>query len=265
MTAQQPFSSYRTLAARRTAYARVPFSDTPTAAIAVLRDGTWIPGVRVESASYSLTLPALLNAYTTAVTLGQADALVALLLSRPARPEERVYVDQLPGSFRREATDTWVESDLALNALPPPGAACAPVLSASIDGEADGLAAARDIARRAHVPSSNYPVGAVFETADGALVPGVNVEHPDWARILCAERAALGTAQSYALPAPRRLFLTCKTDPEGSPCGACRQLLAELAPEATLWMDRHEEAPERATAPGLLPGSFRGRALLDKA
>jgi cytidine deaminase len=89
------------------------------------------------------------------------------------------------------------------------------------------------------------------------------VEHPDWARILCAERNALGTVQSYALSEPEHLFLTCDEDPEGTPCGACRQLLVELAPDTTLWMDRHSEPPEQSTISALLPGSFRGHALLD--
>jgi homotetrameric cytidine deaminase len=129
--------------------------------------------------------------------------------------------------------------------------------------EADGVQAARTIAETAYVPSSNYPVGALAETADGHLVPGVNVEHPDWARILCAERNALGTSLSYAAGPIRRLFLTCLDDEAGTPCGACRQLLAERAPETALWMDRHEHPPEHARISELLPGSFRGRALLD--
>jgi len=249
--------------------AHVPFSGTPTASVLLLDDGRWIPGVRVESASYSLTLPALLNAYTTAVASGVDDRVVAFVLSRPFRREEALYVEELSsGPYKAAADDAWLRGGWVGNgALPAMDAPLSPTLDGPLgDTPRAGIQRVRDdVVHHAHVPASHYAVGALLECSDGRLVPGVNVEHPDWARILCAERAALGTAQSYALPAPRRLFLTCKTDPEGSPCGACRQLLAELAPEATLWMDRNEEAPERATAPGLLPGSFRGRALLDKA
>jgi len=106
-------------------------------------------------------------------------------------------------------------------------------------------------------------VGALFETDTGHRVPGVNVEHPDWARILCAERNALGTVQSYALGAVVRGFLSCVDDPGGTPCGACRQWLAELAPASNLWMDRHDAPPARTSVSDLLPGSFRGRTLLD--
>lgn len=230
----------------------------------MLRDGTWIPGVRVESASYSVTLPALLNAYTTAVTLDRAADIVSLVLSRPARPEERVYVDQLPHApFRLDAEDVWIQSTGVPDALPAPDSACNPTLDRSIESERDGLAAARRVGRQAHVPSSNFPVGAVFETENGAIVPGVNVEHPDWSRILCAERNALGTLQSYALGPVQRGYLTCLDDPNGTPCGACRQWLAELAPTSKLWMERGDENPECASVSDLLPGSFRGRALLD--
>jgi homotetrameric cytidine deaminase len=127
---------------------------------------------------------------------------------------------------------------------------------------AEGIERARDVAARAYVPASEFPVGAILETTDGRLVPGVNVEHPDWSRILCAERNAVGTAYAYGKRSARRLFLTCANDPEGTPCGACRQVLAELTPEAALWMDRHDDAPERAQLSDLLPGSFRGQALL---
>ena len=264
MKSEQSLTSFRVLASRRIAHARVPFSEAPVAAIAVLDDGSWIPGVRVESASYSLTLPALLNAYTTAVTLGRATEIVAFVLSRPARPEENVYVQQLPtGPFRHHADDVWLQSAISADTLPAPEAVCAPTLDRPISSEQDGLAAARWRAHRAHVPSSDFPVGVVFETSEGQFVPGVNVEHSDWTRILCAERNALGTIEAYALGPVEQGYLACLEDPSGTPCGACRQWLAELAPQSNLWMDRRDEAPECASISDLLPGSFRGRALLD--
>lgn len=245
--------------------AHVPFSGEPTAAIALLKDGAWVPGVRVESASYSLTIPALVNAYTTVVALGRAEDVAAFVQSRPLRREESLYLEELPhGPFDAWADDAWIQPPGSANgSLPVPGGALSPVVEGPLSSETEGIERARRLAERAYVPSSHFPVAALLETENGDLVPGVNVEHPDWARILCAERNALGTVQSYALPPARRLFLTCRREPEGTPCGACRQLLAELAPESVLWMDRHEAAPERASISSLLPGSFRGRALLD--
>lgn len=246
--------------------AYVPFSEAPTAAVLLLDDGRWIPGVRVESASYSLTLPALLNAFTTAVAADVAEQVAAFVLSRPFRREEALYVEELAqGPYEAAADDAWLRGGWTGDgALPAVGNVLSPMLDDGISDDSEGITAARRVARRAYVPASNYAVGAVFDTESG-LVPGVNVEHPDWARILCAERNALGTVQSYALPVPEHLFLTCDEDPDGTPCGACRQLLAELAPDTTLWMDRHSEPPERSTISALLPGSFRGQALLDES
>ena len=264
MTPSSTLASLRETAQTLTDRAHVPFSDSPTAAVLLLDDGTWIPGVRVESASYSLTLPALLNAYTTAVALNRATDVVAFVLSRPFRREESLYVEDLPyGPYDAWADDVWLKPGTHDDALPAPASACSPALDATIDSEADGLRATRRLFDTAYVPSSDFPVAAILETDDGPLIPGVNVEHPDWSRILCAERNALGTVQSYALGSVRRLFLSCEHDAEGTPCGACRQLLAELAPESVLWMDRHDDAPARTTISALLPGSFRGRALLN--
>lgn len=265
MSLSPSLDALRTRAREVAERSHVPFSKTPSAAVLLLSDGTWVPGVRVESASYSLTLPALMNAYTTVVAAGRSDDVVAFVLSRPFRREETLYVKELPhGPFEARAADAWIQGAGAENGtLPAPTGGLTPFVDDTLDGDDAGLAHARRVAKRAHVPSSDYPVGALLELSDGRLVPGVNVEHPDWARILCAERNALGTAQSYDAAPARRLFLTCSADPSGTPCGACRQLLAELAPEADLWMDRHEDAPEHTTVDSLLPGSFRGQALLD--
>jgi homotetrameric cytidine deaminase len=234
------------------------------AAVALLDDGRWVPGVRLESASYSLTLSALQNAHTTVETAEDAPPLAALVLSRPARREERLYVDQLDASLHAVADDAWVRSAYARPQLLPVPTSPLPVpLDAPMDTEQSGIDMARRAAARAVVPASEFPVGAVFETEAGHLVPGANVEHSDWARILCAERNALGTVQSYALGPVKRGFLSCLEDAAGTPCGACRQWLAELASASHLWMDRHETSPERAAVSTLLPGSFRGRPLLD--
>jgi homotetrameric cytidine deaminase len=274
--------------------AHVPFSSSPVAAVVLLGNGDWIPGVRVESASFSLTLPALVNALTTAVALGRMQEVAAVALSRPLRSVEEAYLDDLlgDGSWGGRAADAAV-ADVApkdgasqkasavvweapaphvralSNAagLPPPdalGEAVSPAWPSPVRSAADGVAEARRVAQRAHVPSSAFPVGALLEYDDGTLVPGVNVEHPDWTRIVCAERSAIGTALSYGLggATAARLFLSCLHDPSGTPCGACRQWIAELAPEAALWMDRHNRAPASSTIAALLPGSFQGYALL---
>ena len=231
----------------------------------------WIPGVRIESASFSLTQPALLNAVTTAVAQGRQQDVVALVLSRPFQRGEAAYASDLPGGpWEAFAPDVWTSRPGRSLPTPtrPVDPSVRPAQVSAAGGEnhagqqAAGISAARQVAERAYVPASSYPVGAVLEIEDGPFLPGVNVEHPDWTRILCAERNAVGTAYAYGQPDVRRLFLSCLNDPEGTPCGACRQVLAELTPEATLWMDRHSDAPQRTTASALLPGFFRGRALL---
>lgn len=265
MSCSSTFRSLRHEAQSVSERAHVPFSETPTGAVLLLSDGQWIPGVRIESASYSLTLPALLNAYTTVVAAGRQSEVVAFVLSRPFRREERVYVEEL-GEILYEpyADDVWIREGMERDgALPSPTRSLSPVLDRSANSVREGIQFARDVADRAYVPSSNFPVSAIVRLQDHRFVPGVNVEHPDWARILCAERNALGTVLSYGLGPVLDLFLSCADDPAGTPCGACRQLLAELAPDSELWMDRHDEDPEHTTIPDLLPGSFRGRALLD--
>lgn len=239
-----------------------------------------VPGVRVESASFSLSLPALLNAYTTAVSVGRGRQVCGLALSRTLRPSDVAYVESLVGvPLQPVANDLWlrgghvgdmpepmsvVDPRVSINEMSPNAEdPDTPDLSVNKGISVEkGIELARTAARRALVPSSNFQVGAVLETPDGDLFPGANVEHPDWARILCAERNAAGTARTYGQPAAQRVFLTCIDDDQGTPCGACRQVLAELTPDAALWMDRHEKPAEHATPESLLPRFFQGRSLM---
>ncbi|MEZ4703432.1 MAG: cytidine deaminase [Rhodothermales bacterium] len=236
-----------------------PFSHRPDAAILLLGDGAWVPGVRVESASYSLEIPSVQNAISTAVALGRRD-IVALAMSRPITPEDAAYLGTLP-----EIALAQVDEALFAATGPLPQVAPEP-LSPYLDADTpatseEGLGIARRLAARAYVPESDFPVACVIETGTGLLVPGVNVEHPTWSRILCAERNALGTLVTYGIQDPETMYLTCTREPGCTPCGACRQLLAELTPEATLWMDSSIPGGRAAHPYELLPEFFTGATL----
>lgn len=242
-----------------------PFSGAPSAALVLLEDGQWVPGVRVDSAAFSLSLSALMNAVTTAVALDQTDAMVALVVSTAAQPADQQYAAGLPGmAFDLARDDVFVRSgDFADHAaLPAPAGPLDPFVETGSPAATSRVALTRQIAERALTPASGFPVGALLETADGRLLPGVNVEHDDWSRILCAERNALGAAHAYGVADDlRALYLSCPLDAQGTPCGACRQWLVELAPDITLWMDRGDNPPEQRTPRDLLPGSFSGQAI----
>jgi homotetrameric cytidine deaminase len=248
-------------ACARTGLARayVPYSGIPEAAALLLRDGTWVPGVRVENAAYPLLVPPLLAAYYTARSAGRAD-VVAAVQTRPFEGDAPAVLSAALGvPFRLAAPDALVADGAA---LPVPAEVLSPFLDAPAPGDdAEGAALAEEVAGRAYVPASGFPVGCVVVAEDGRLIPGCNVEHADWTRGLCAERVALATARSYGVTAYRRLYVACPRAPGATPCGACRQVLVELAPAVPVVLGRGVEAPAVTTPEHLLPGACRGDSL----
>ena len=94
----------------------------------------------------------------------------------------------------------------------------------------DLLELARAAAARAHAPYSGCHVGCALETVAGGRFTGVNVENASYGLTLCAERVAVGcavTAEGSDLRIAR-VAVVC-AGREFSPCGACRQVLAEFA------------------------------------
>ena len=92
-------------------------------------------------------------------------------------------------------------------------------------------ALAADAATRAHAPYSQLHVGAVVVDRLGCAFVGCNVENASFGLTLCAERNALGSARVCG---SREIALVVVTSSNGSipPCGACRQVILELAPRA---------------------------------
>jgi len=119
-------------------------------------------------------------------------------------------------------------------------------------------AAAR--ARRGSVaPYSQFKVGAALLTKSGEIIGGANVESASYGLTCCAERVAL----FKALTSGRKNFVAVAVvarAPGGPmPCGACRQLLAEYAPEARVYVADSDDlsVAKRFTVRGLLPHAFR--------
>lgn len=119
------------------------------------------------------------------------------------------------------------------------------------------LAAARMARERAYVPYSNFAVGAALLGASGTIYLGCNVENAAYPVCMCAERTALFAA--YAAGEREFVALAVIADSQRPvpPCGMCRQVLFELAPDIAVLL-ANLEGVERQTTPGeLLPGGFQ--------
>jgi cytidine deaminase len=109
------------------------------------------------------------------------------------------------------------------------------------------LAHARAAAEHAHCPYSHFRVGAAV-VADGQIFEGVNIEISSYGLTLCAERSALAAALSAGAKTVTHVAVACIDVPaeaglaQRTPCGACRQWLADLAPEAQIYIDGIEQS-----------------------
>lgn len=129
------------------------------------------------------------------------------------------------------------------------------------------LQAARLAAQHAYAPYSHFPVGAVLLTAEGELIAGVNVENISYGLTICAERSAVARAVSQGKNRFIAVAVWATQRPNGSvtPCGACRQVLAEfMASDALVIMaDELTGSPKSLTMKSLLPEAFGPGSGLD--
>src|SRR3989442_8010286 len=111
---------------------------------------------------------------------------------------------------------------------------------------------------RAVAPYSHFKVGAALLTRAGEIVTGANVESASYGLTCCAERVALFKALTNGRRHFRAVAVVARAPGGPMPCGACRQLLAEYAPAATVWVadSRALRTIREFSVDELLPGAF---------
>lgn len=114
--------------------------------------------------------------------------------------------------------------------------------------------------QRAYAPYSRYLVGAALLTSDGAIILGCNVENASYPATICAERVALTAAVAQG----QRDFvaIAVATQNGGTPCGICRQVMAELGPAMTVFITDAAGNFRTTTVTELLPFAFREDSLI---
>lgn len=136
-------------------------------------------------------------------------------------------------------------------------------MTLSNDQRQELIEAALAVRKWAYAPYSHYAVGAALLTSSGKIYEGINVENAAYPSGICAERVAVFKAISEG----EREFeaIVVATANGGTPCGACRQVLAEFGLEtAVLIVDQQGTLVQETTVKDLLPGAFTASSLTGK-
>jgi cytidine deaminase len=126
--------------------------------------------------------------------------------------------------------------------------------------KSDPKASLREAAMRAldnaHAPYSNFRVGAALRTSDGRLITGCNVENSAYGLAICAETLAVASAVSQGLTEFEEIAIASDDREPTPPCGACRQVLNEFAPNIKISSYTRDGKEASWTLSELLPHAF---------
>ena len=122
------------------------------------------------------------------------------------------------------------------------------------------LEAATAVRENAHAPYSNFKVGAALRTPSGAIHVGCNVENVAYPEGTCAEAGAIAAMVAAGETAIAELVVVADSPDPVTPCGGCRQKIAEFAaPEVRVTMCTTSGKQVTRTLAELLPGAFNSR------
>lgn len=111
--------------------------------------------------------------------------------------------------------------------------------------------------QKAYVPYSHFPVSAVLLASDGQVFTGVNIENASFGLTNCAERTAIFKAVSEGITDFSEIIIYGETEKPISPCGACRQVMAEFFDkDLKVTLVAKDQSTVEMTVGELLPYSF---------
>ena len=114
-----------------------------------------------------------------------------------------------------------------------------------------------EVSQQAYVPYSHFPVSAVLVTKDDQIYTGVNIENASFGLTNCGERTAIFKSVSEGARSFKELIVYGKTEKPISPCGACRQVMAEFfEPDLPVTLVSKDKSTVVMTVKELLPYSF---------
>lgn len=123
------------------------------------------------------------------------------------------------------------------------------------------IASAIEAQKNAYAPYSKFTVGAALLTKDGQIISGANVENASYGATICAERSALCAAVSLGHREFLAIGLVTDCAESAWPCGVCRQVLAEFAPNMPVYSSNAAGDVEMCTVSELLPKRFAAEDL----
>lgn len=212
-----------------------PYSNTVEYCIVEGKSGTHYPGVRVENISFPLTISAIQGAICSC--LGNGDEPAIIYQPEPVSELLHYWLEEFNISIK--------------NKLPDQPSLFDPFLSKSTDLEKALL----ELTKKSHTQHSNFPVAALLKVNDG-YISGVNVELSSWALGLCAERVAIFRAISAGYREFEKIIVTAPKGDFSSPCGACRQVMAEWMPRKQVELHHGDATLSTHNIAQLLPHGF---------
>ncbi len=127
-----------------------------------------------------------------------------------------------------------------------------------MDNQASALfSAAKAVSQHAHAPYSNYHVGASILSGNGNIYVGTNVENVSYGLTMCAEASAIAQMVAGGEKEIKALLVMANHDTMCTPCGGCRQRIAEFTDgSARIHLCNSQKIMEVTTLSNLLPHTF---------